>query len=437
MGELEMRLAKGRRASHVLLSEREVVLRKRTAPRPPESSEDWASLRAEVLDLFTPGAPIDEVSLFAGRQSHIQRLRDTVVSRGRHAIVFGERGTGKTSLVNIFHLGWKDPRDVCFVYVQCAQADTFQSVWRKALRRVAFGESLANDLVVGEITADELEVVLANFGPSTIPIIVFDEFDRPKDENIRALMSETIKQLSNSPTVHATIVLVGVASNITQLMRQHASAVRALVQIRMPRMDSDEIKDIVQSRLRVTPINITGDALWRVTYLSSGLPFCAHAIGQAASLVYAEKRTLHISEEIVRQSIESCFKDVDQELIDSYVKATVETRKGNLFSEVLAAAALAEQDELGRFSAADVEAPLSSILDSPMKSSSFTFHLNELCEPQRGAVLEREGTRGKYRYKFVQPIIQPFIIMKSLTLGVVSDPILSKYAIQRQRVLSI
>ena len=83
--------------------------------RPPEDQESWDALRAEMFDAFTPGAPIDEVALFAGRQEHIQRLRDTVVSKGRHAILFGERGTGKTSIVNVFHIGWRDPRPVIYV----------------------------------------------------------------------------------------------------------------------------------------------------------------------------------------------------------------------------------------------------------------------------------------------------------------------------------
>lgn len=409
--------------------------------RPPEHQADWDALRAEMLDVFTPGAPIDEVTLFAGRQEHIQRLRDTTVSRGRHAILFGERGTGKTSVVNVFHIGWPDPRPVIYVYVQCLQADTFQTIWRKALRRIVFhteqGEYIASDLLRGDVTADELEVVLANFGSATTPIIVFDEFDRPKDVSMRAEMSETIKQLSNSPSNTTTIILVGIASNVTQLISQHASAVRALVQVRMPRMNSDEIKRIVTDRLKATPITITDDALWRVAHLSSGLPFYAHAIGQAASLLCVKTKRLSITESIIDDAIKDCFDDLDQDLIDAYVKATTETRKGNLFKEVVAAAALAEQDGLGRFSAIDLEGPFSEIVGNPTKPDAFTFHLNKLCEPVRGLVLEREGTRGRYRYRFVQPIIQPFIIMKSLTTGVLSDLILKKYAIQRQRSLSI
>lgn len=409
---------------------------------PPKDEADWLALRAEMLEAFTPGAPIDEASLFAGRQEHLQRARDAVASRGRHAVVFGERGTGKTSLVNIFHVGHYRPRSVSFVYVQCSQDDTFDSLWRKALRRIVFrtetSEHLALDyLIGGEVTPDELEVVLANFPASTVPIIVFDEFDRIRDERCRAGMTEAIKQLSNAADTRVTIMLVGVANNVTQLIREHASIARALVQIRMPRMTRDELQQVVASRLKATPLAVTEEAMWRITYLSSGLPFYAHSLGQKSALLCIDRKTLRIDEATVRDAIEACFADVDQLLVDAYVQAIVETRKGNMFKWVLAACALAEQDEIGRFSAVDVATPLTAILGRDVDPTAFTFHLNELCASERGEILEREGARGRYRYRFVQPIIQPFIVMKSLASGLVDAALLDRFALERQRCLPL
>lgn len=257
-------------------------VRRPSALSPPSDDEGWNSLRAEIIGAFTPGAPIDEFTLFAGRQTQMQRLADTIMSRGRHAVLFGERGVGKTSLANIFYFFLPHPERVTHVYVQCGSQDTYEDLWRKALRRIVFttntGEFVAEDLIRGKITPDELEVVLANFTAGSIPIVVFDEFDRVRDRSISGMMSETIKHLSNSP-VPFTIVLVGVASNVTDLIAEHQSISRSLVQIKMPRMDSDELKQIVTSRLRSTPLIITDDALWRISYLASGLPFYAHALG--------------------------------------------------------------------------------------------------------------------------------------------------------------
>jgi Cdc6-like AAA superfamily ATPase len=408
--------------------------------RQPVDDEGWSALRDEMLSLFTPGAPIDEYALFAGRQPQIQKISDTVVSKGRHAVLFGERGVGKTSLASIFYLGFPETRPVVYVYVQCGSADTYQEIWQRALRRIVFTidgkEFIAADLIRGAVTPDELEVVLANFASAHLPVIVFDEFDRIRDQPTKVMMSETIKHLSNSPT-SCTIILVGVADNVTDIIAEHQSISRALVQIRMPRMHPDELKQIVTSRLRGTPLSVTDDALWRISYLASGLPFYAHALGQAAAITAIQRRKIQITEEIVNASIDNCFDDLDHTLIDAYVKAITETRKGNIFKHVLAACALAEQDELGRFSAASVEAPLSEIIGRPMKAPSFSFHLNELCNPERGTILAKTGSRSHYRFRFVQPMIQPFITMKSLSTGVMDDAVLARFAIERQRELSI
>jgi Cdc6-like AAA superfamily ATPase len=412
----------------------------RTA-RKPMTDEDWQALRDEVLDLFSPGAPIDEVALFSGRQEQIQRLRDALISKGRHAAVFGERGVGKTSLTKIFHLGRQIPQRIHHIYVQCLVHDDFEAIWRKAFRRIKFtidGKDIwASDLVEGhKIDADKIEIVLSDFGKNDLPIIVFDEFDRMKDHSVKTLMSETIKQLSNSPTT-AMIVVVGVADAIPELIAEHQSISRALVQIKMPRMKMEELRDIVSTRLHRTPLIISDDALWRIAFLASGLPFYAHAFGQAAALVSIERKEFRISEQDVDDAIPNSFSDLDQTLIDAYVKAIVETRKGNIFKEVLAACALADQDELGRFSAASVEAPLSAIVGKETKIPAFAFHLNELCGKDRGLILKKSGKLGSFRFRFVEPMIQPYIIMKSLETKISGNDILERFAIHRQRVLSI
>lgn len=404
----------------------------------PMDEEAWGALRSEMLQVFTPGAPIDEVTLFAGRQKLVQKVRDAVISKGRHAAIFGERGVGKTSLSSIFHFDLSKTRKVVYVYIQCGSEDDFQTIWQRAFRRIVFHidgqEYGASDLVKGEITPDEVEVVLANFGNALLPVIVFDEFDRVRDDKTKILMSETIKQLSNSPT-SCTLIFVGVADDVTEIISQHQSISRALVQVRMPRMYPDELKEIVTSRLRGTPLTITDNALWRITYLASGLPFYSHALGQACALLAIQNKNPVITEETVSASINECFNDLDQTLIDSYVKAVTETRKGNIFKHVLAACALAEQDDLGRFSAASVEEPLSAIMQKPMKGPAFSFHLNELCGAERGAILAKSGSRSHYRFRFVQPIIQPFITMKSLSTGVMDNDLLTRFAIERQRSL--
>ena len=89
----------------------------------PITAEDWSNLRAEITEAFSPGAPVQERDLFAGRSTQIASLEDAVNQRGRHAIVYGERGVGKTSLVNVLPLVMHRPnRELIYVRVNAGNS---------------------------------------------------------------------------------------------------------------------------------------------------------------------------------------------------------------------------------------------------------------------------------------------------------------------------
>ncbi len=64
-------------------------------------SENFPQLALEVGRVFSPAAPIDERALFAGRRRQLRAVIDAISQRGQHAIIYGERGVGKTSLGNV------------------------------------------------------------------------------------------------------------------------------------------------------------------------------------------------------------------------------------------------------------------------------------------------------------------------------------------------
>ncbi|MDE2242032.1 MAG: hypothetical protein KGK01_06175, partial [Bradyrhizobium sp.] len=63
----------------------------------PKTADDWFQLAFDIQQLFD-GAPIDEEDLFAGRSSEVHRIIETVFSKSKHVVLFGEKGVGKTSL---------------------------------------------------------------------------------------------------------------------------------------------------------------------------------------------------------------------------------------------------------------------------------------------------------------------------------------------------
>ncbi len=279
---------------------------------------DWKALRVEVLETFTPGPPINEIAQFAGRKATIQRLQDIAIERARHAIIFGERGVGKTSLANIFHKDLNsETRKVREIAVDADTGDSFDSLWRKVFRRIQWeGEEGTLDLQFsGVIEPDHVFLQLSRFGQNEIPIIIIDEYDRIADETCRVLMTDLIKaltRLQNNPT----IVLVGVAENILTLVRDHASISRNLLQVPMQRMTNEEISEVITSRTKHLRMRISSDAVWRIAYFSAGLPFYAHSLGKYSALTAIAKQSLNIGEDTVLQSIEACMADVNYTIAD-------------------------------------------------------------------------------------------------------------------------
>jgi len=92
-------------------------------------------------------------------------------------------------------------------------------------------------------------------------------------------------------------------------------------------------------------------------------------------------------------------------------------KKDNLFSDVLLSCAMAEPDELGYFAAADVREPMRTVTGKDYQIPSFSQHLKEFTEEKRGPILQKIGTPRRYRFRFINPLMQPYIIMKGVAGG--------------------
>src|SRR5262245_34509365 len=93
----------------------------------------------EIGQLFTPSTPIKLADLFAGRGRQIDQLIDAVAEPGRHAILYGERGVGKTSLSQILEFIVPSARQkVVHTRKACTPGDSFASIWRKFFKDMRF-----------------------------------------------------------------------------------------------------------------------------------------------------------------------------------------------------------------------------------------------------------------------------------------------------------
>jgi hypothetical protein len=103
-----------------------------------------------------------------------------------------------------------------------------------------------------------------------------------------------------------------------------------------------------------------------------------------------------------------------------YSKTTTSSRKEALYKEVLLACALAETDDLGWFYPRDVRGPLEGILGRTYGISAFARHLHSFCEIAHGRVLVKDTRSARPRYRFDNPLMQPYVLIRGLAMNLIS-----------------
>jgi Cdc6-like AAA superfamily ATPase len=368
----------------------------------------------DVMDAFSPGLPLEDVNLLAGRKKQLDRLVDIVMQRGYHAILYGERGVGKSSLANTFStklLGGL--RDLTFITVNCDPSDDYASVWRKVFRGLSVNGEPLSGKYPNEIYPDDVLVELSGFSLKTIPIIIIDEFNELRDRMARNLVAHTIKTLSDKGS-RATVIVVGVADNVADLIDENESVTRCLKQVPMHRMFPSELREIINNRLPSVGMDIQPGAVAHIVALSRGLPHYTHLFGQQSAKKALEGHSLIVEPSHIEKALPACIADTDQLTREQYHAAILSSRTENIYKEVLLAAALAPVDDLGYFAPAALQKPLTEILGRPAKVSLFGQHLKNLCKEDHGCILEQTGSDRKYRYRFQDSMMQPFILMNGL-----------------------
>jgi len=376
---------------------------------------------------FTPGSPVKSKDVFAGRMPQIRQVIDAINQSGRSVLIYGERGVGKTSLANViddFYLSIANPR-IFAPHVSCDPEDTFHTIWMKLIREgmrarpsPQFSDATVEEIesIIGEtaeLTPHSVKCIAEAIARTHLMIPIVDEFDRVQDPYAKAAFTDTVKYLSDHVD-GTTLVLVGVGDTVDDLVAEHASVERALEQVLMPRMSKRESLQILEHGTQVTGVQFSEEAADLLLAVSQGLPHYTHLLGLHATRTAVDACSWVVQETHVEQALELAIVGSQQSLLRAYHSATTSPRPDNLFKQVLLACAMAKTDQLGYFAAADLRDPLSRIMRRPYDIPSYTQHLNQFCSPDRGNVLQRTGNRRRYRFRFRNPLLQPFVVMQGM-----------------------
>lgn len=400
----------------------------------PEAERRELDLKLRTV--FRPATPVNSYELFSGRRAQTNKLLAAVNQNGQHAILFGERGVGKTSLANILFFLVECPGWPKFTpHINCMRKDTYSAIWSRVFlevsesaeklnldlpRKIARQFRLLEEGDTNAVNMDFVKNALTAIGSLSLLVVILDEFDTITDKDVRAQIADTIKYLSDK-NVPCTVIVVGVADDVNGLIEDHLSVERCLAQVRMPRMSRDELEGIVTKSLERVDMTVTEVANQEISRISKGLPHYAHLLGLHSSLCAVASGYKNVTGDFVRESLSISIENAHQSIQNAHFRATESSQSNARYRHVLLACALAETNEQGFFSPADVREPLSRILKTKAKIENFNRHLQAFCEAESGPVLTRITIRGRPQYRFVNSLMQPYAVIVGLADGLITE----------------
>jgi hypothetical protein len=387
----------------------------------PKTDRDWLQLEQDIARLFS-AAPLrwengSREELYAGRSSETQRLMAAVRDPAKHILLYGERGIGKTSISNNFWTKYKINEAIIVVHVQAYPSDDFSSLWLRVLEELEilgkfYCKELRSDFE--QASPDIVRRELQKLGRNLIPIIIIDEFDQLRAEDVRELTANLLKSLHDNGT-NVTILLIGVADNVEELIANHQSLRRVLSLVKLERMSALDLNEILDRRLRLTPLSISDDARHAIVGISCGLPYYVQTLGKFALQNAVQLRRLQIRLEDVNTAIDKFIAESGDSFGESYRRATESREAGNLFEEVILASALTPSDPSGFFRPAEVGKILNLIVtDINWRDFQIQQYLSLFVSEKRGKILLRNRFGNGYHYRFSDATTQPFIIMRAV-----------------------
>jgi len=374
-----------------------------------------------IDEVFTPSSPIENKELFAGRIEQYNQISETIREKGQHAIMYGHRGAGKTSLANMCTYMFDN---LMSIKITCNRNDTFESIWERALRKISFVQSensigfspteKINVLPVEVpnlefITPTEIEHLLLEINENLL--FIFDEFDIIRNEKVKTQMADILKLFSDSiPQI--TILIVGIAKSVEDLIGEHPSIERCIKQIELPLMDNMESKIMIENNLKLIHLKIELKILEQIIEFASGFPNYMHLLCKYAAREAVTGKQKVINVQHFNHAVIKSIDNSDYSIKNTYALATKSASPQNQFADVLLACALADTDINNTFNSFDVLFKYNHITGKEHKKESINYNLGMLCKKERAEILKKAGKPKKARYKFKKPLFKAFVKLK-------------------------
>ncbi|HIE1061647.1 TPA: ATP-binding protein [Serratia marcescens] len=304
---------------------------------------------SNVDNFFTPSKPIKAPTHLKGRDNEVHHILQTLTTVGKHGMIYGDRGIGKSSLaLSTLEGGKKNDilPDTIFI-VRCDQRTKFKDIIRqpavfideeyaadKRERTKKLGGGLKIlDIFKADVGFEEkLTIEKEELTPSKAAfaledleaVLLIDEFDVVADD-VKREVAEFIKQLSDANSKLKTL-LVGIASDGATLIAGHQSVNRCLHEIKLSRIENKYISEIIETGEEGLGIKFERQIKNSIVDISNGFPYFTHLIAkEAADIVLEEGKTV-VDRDILELALKKAVVNTEGQLKRAYDLAVTSSR---------------------------------------------------------------------------------------------------------------
>jgi Cdc6-like AAA superfamily ATPase len=254
------------------------------------AADRFSAIRAKLRHAFTPSQPVADRRMFAGRDEVLGTMIRAIEDQRLHAVLYGERGIGKTSMLHMLTQAAREARYIV-VYSSCGANSTFDETFRAAAADIPLlfhsgfapttseaekGSTLADLAPEGLLSPRKFGDLCSKLTGTRV-LIILDEFDRCESGAFRRDVAELIKNLSDR-LGRVQLVLAGVAADLTELVEHIPSIRRNIFALRVPKMPDSEVLQIVSNGEREAGLTFDPAAGASVVAVSLGSPYIANLL---------------------------------------------------------------------------------------------------------------------------------------------------------------
>jgi len=376
-----------------------------------------------VREIFTPHQPIQSLDLFFGRRSEVQRLIEHLNTPGQHALLFGNRGVGKSSLANISsELLLQKVSGGNFIKKECDSTDTFLSIVSKPLAQVGIDTSeISAELTMQTSGKGGLEFGGLKLGAerssgdrSTITgtsywanspdwvadkikdlqgLFLIDEFDSLTNDEDKWKVAELIKKLSDKFS-SLKIFVVGIGDTAVELTAGHESVQRCLKETPLHGMNFRELQEIITSGQERIGVTFESRAIFKICKVSSKYPHFTHLLALKASedAIAKDKETVTLDD--LEAATKRAVEDAEGTMKAAY-DAAVRSANSPEYRKILLAAAVCSQEEIP---AKNLRQSYEEIWGQTLTQGALNNYLRGIISDYKTDTILRRLAKGVYRF---------------------------------------